>query len=138
MIAPVPAASVTRASETVLLLEDEEGVRLLATRILAKAGYRVYDAADGDEAERLFAAHRHTIDLLVTDVIMPGCGGPELFARLQVHAPGLRVLYMSGYPEQSAAHRAGIGRGLPFVQKPFTAAQFVRRVRDALDRERRA
>jgi two-component system, cell cycle sensor histidine kinase and response regulator CckA len=65
---------------------------------------------------------------------MPGCGGPELMGRLQVHRPDLRVLYMSGYTEQSAAHKAGIGRDLPFVQKPFTAAEFMRHVRDALER----
>ncbi len=75
-----------------------------------------------------------SIDLVVTDVIMPGCGGPELLARLQLRAPALRVLYMSGYTEQAAAAKAGIDRGLPFVQKPFTAAEFVRHVREALDR----
>ena len=78
--------------------------------------------------------HADSIDLVVTDVIMPGCGGPELLSRLQVRAPALRVLYMSGYTEQSAAQKAGIDRGLPFVQKPFTAAEFVRQVREALDR----
>jgi two-component system cell cycle sensor histidine kinase/response regulator CckA len=67
-------------------------------------------------------------------VVMPGFGGPELLSRLQVRAPALRVLYMSGYTEQSAVHNAGIDRGLPFVQKPFTAAEFVRHVREALDR----
>ena len=78
--------------------------------------------------------HADSIDLVVTDVIMPGCGGPELLGRLQVHAPALRVLYMSGYTEQSAANATGFDRGLPFVQKPFTAAELVRQVRDALDR----
>jgi two-component system cell cycle sensor histidine kinase/response regulator CckA len=68
----------------------------------------------------------------VTDVIMPGCGGPELIGRLQVRAPGLKVLYMSGYTEQSVAQKAGIGRGFPFLQKPFTAAELVRLVRQAL------
>jgi CheY-like chemotaxis protein len=120
--------------ETVLLVEDEAGVRQLSKRILGNAGYRVLEAANGDDAERLFAEHADSIDLVVTDVIMPGCGGPELLGRLQVQAPALRVLYMSGYTEQSAAHKLGIDRGLPFVQKPFTAAEFVRQVRDALDR----
>jgi CheY-like chemotaxis protein len=134
--APVQAAAVGRppSSETVLLVEDEAGVRRLSKRILDSAGFRVLEAANGDEAERVFANHADTIDLVVTDVIMPGCGGPELLSRLQVHAPALRVLYMSGYTEQSAIHKAGIDRGLPFVQKPFTAAEFVRHVRDALDR----
>jgi two-component system cell cycle sensor histidine kinase/response regulator CckA len=136
-VAPVPAAAVVgrpASSETVLLVEDEAGVRRLSRRILDSAGFRVLEAANGDDAERVFANHADTIDLVVTDVIMPGCGGPELLSRLQVHAPALRVLYMSGYTEQSAIHKAGIDRGSPFVQKPFTAAEFVRHVRDALDR----
>jgi two-component system cell cycle sensor histidine kinase/response regulator CckA len=131
---PVVTAPVKRASETVLLVEDEVGVRRLARRILDNAGYRVLEAANGDDAERLFARHADSIDLVVTDVIMPGCGGPELLGRLQVRAPALKVLYMSGYTEQSAAHKTGIDRGLPFVQKPFTAAEFVRHVRETLDR----
>jgi two-component system cell cycle sensor histidine kinase/response regulator CckA len=98
------------------------------------AGYRVLEAANGDEAEKLFACHADSIDLVVTDVVMPGCGGPELFGGLQIQAPALRVLYMSGYTEQSAARAAGLDRGLPSVQKPFTAAEFARQVSDALDR----
>jgi PAS domain S-box-containing protein len=131
---PVVHASVRRASETVLLVEDEAGVRRLSKRILENAGYRVLEAANGDEAETLFAEHADSIDLVVTDVIMPGCGGPDLLRRLHARAPGLRVLYMSGYTEQSAAQKAGIDRGFPFVQKPFTAAELVRQVRYALDR----
>ena len=133
--APRPAAVVpARASETVLLVEDEAGVRRLSKRILDQAGYRVLEAGNGDDAEKLFGLHNGTIDLVLTDVIMPGCGGPELLARLRRRAPALRVLYMSGYTEQTAAHTAGIASGLPFVQKPFTAAELVRHVRDALDR----
>jgi two-component system cell cycle sensor histidine kinase/response regulator CckA len=136
----VPAASAVaavplrRASETILLVEDETGVRELSKRILENAGYRVLEAAGGDAAEAVFASHRHRIDLVVTDVIMPGCCGPELLSRLQVQAPSLRVLYMSGYTEQAAAEKAGIDRGLPFAHKPFTAAELLRQVRDALDR----
>jgi DNA-binding NtrC family response regulator len=118
----------------VLLVEDEAGVRLLSKRILENAGYRVLESANGDDAERVFAQHADSIDLLVTDVVMPGCGGPELLSRLQHRSPAVRVLYMSGYTEQSAAHKAGIDRGTPFVQKPFTAAELVRHVREVLDR----
>jgi len=127
-------APVKRASETVLLVEDEEGLRQLSKRILNNAGYQVLVATDGNDAETVFARHADSIDLVVTDVVMPGCGGPELLSRLHHRAPALRVLYMSGYTEQSAAHQASIDRGAPFVQKPFTAAEFVRRVRDVLDR----
>ena len=86
-LSPVVAAPVKSASETVLLVEDEAGVRQLSKRILDNAGYRVLEAANGDDAERLFARHADSIDLVVTDVIMPGCGGPELLSRLQVRAP---------------------------------------------------
>jgi two-component system cell cycle sensor histidine kinase/response regulator CckA len=133
-VPPAVTAPAKSVSETVLLVEDEAGVRQLSKRILGMAGYRVLEAANGDEAEKLFACHADSIDLVVTDVVMPGCGGPELFGRLQIQAPALRVLYMSGYTEQSAARAAGLDRGLPFVQKPFTAAEFARHVRDALDR----
>jgi PAS domain S-box-containing protein len=129
-----PAGLVARATETVLLVEDEAGVRMLSKRILDAAGYRVIEAENGDEAERLFARHGDAIDLVITDVIMPGCGGPELLGRLEAKGRPVRVLYMSGYTEQSAAHKVGIGRDLPFVQKPFTAAEFTRHVRDALKR----
>jgi DNA-binding NtrC family response regulator len=118
----------------VLLVEDEAGVRQLSKRILDDAGYRVIEAANGDEAERLFARHSASIDLVISDVIMPGCGGPELVSRLQRVVPALKVLFMSGYTEQSTAERSGIDRGVRFVQKPFTAAQLVRQVRAALDR----
>jgi len=133
-VSSVVTAPARRASATVLLVEDEAGVRRLSKRILENAGYRVLEAANGDDAEKLFALQADSIDLVVTDVIMPGCGGPELLSRLQARAPALRALYMSGYTEQSAAHKAGINHRLPFVQKPFTAAEFVRQVREALDR----
>jgi DNA-binding NtrC family response regulator len=134
VLSSVVAAPVKGASETVLLVEDEASVRQLSRRILVHAGYRVLEAANGDDAERVFAQHAGAIDLVVTDVIMPGCGGPELLSRLQVQAPALRVLYMSGYTDQSAVQKAGIDRGLPFVQKPFTAEELVRQVRQALER----
>jgi len=126
-------APVKVASATVLLVEDEASVRELAERILDDAGYRVFEAANGDDAERVFAQHADSIDLVVTDVMMPGCGGPELVSRLRVRAPALRVLYMSGYTERSIAEKAGIDRGLPLIQKPFTVAEFVRQVRQALE-----
>ena len=131
-VASVVGASVKGESETVLIVEDEAGVRQLTKRILEQAAYRVLEAGSGDEAENVFALNADSISLVVTDVIMPGCGGPELIGRLQVRAPGLKVLYMSGYTEQSVALKAGIGRGFPFLQKPFTAAELVRLVRQAL------
>jgi CheY-like chemotaxis protein len=136
--AAVPSVApviVKTASETILLVEDEAAVRQFAKRTLDNAGYRVVEATNGNDAQKLFIGHDGVIDLVVTDVMMPGCGGPELLSRLQVDAPHLKVLYMSGYTAQSTAHKTGIDRGLPFLQKPFTAAGLVKHVRDALDRQ---
>jgi signal transduction histidine kinase/ActR/RegA family two-component response regulator len=134
--APVLTASATARAvcETILLVEDEAAVRQFSKRALDNAGYRVLEAVNGDDAQKLFAGHDGVIDLVVTDVMMPGCGGPELLSRLQVDSPHLKVLYISGYTAQSTANRTGIDRSLPFLQKPFTAAGLVRHVREALDR----
>jgi DNA-binding NtrC family response regulator len=118
--------------ETVLIVEDEVGLRRLTRRILDGAGYLVLEAGNGNDAERVFTEHPGGIDLVVTDVFMSGCGGPELVGRLQVKNPAVKVLYMSGYSHQHASEKAGIEAGAPFVKKPFTAAEFVRRVRDTL------
>ena len=134
-VIPAPSdTSPTRISETILLVEDEPAVRQFSKRTLEKAGYRVLEAANGDDAQKSFVAHAAAIDLVVTDVVMPGCGGPELLRRLQIDSPDLKVLYMSGYTAQTTANTTGIDRGLPFLQKPFTAAGLVKHVRDALDR----
>jgi DNA-binding NtrC family response regulator len=125
--------NVSKASETLLLVEDESSVRMLAKRILERAGYRVFEASDGDAAEILFGEHSAAIDMVVSDVIMPGCGGPELLARLRARMPELKVLYMSGYPPRSSAHKAGIDDDGAFLQKPFTPAELARRVRETLD-----
>jgi two-component system, cell cycle sensor histidine kinase and response regulator CckA len=131
---PLLTAPVKRASETLLLVEDEPSVRLFSKRILDNAGYHVLEAANGDDAERVFAQHADSIALVVTDVMMPGCGGPELLSRLHVHAPELKVLYMSGYTDKFTADKVNLDRALPFVQKPFTSGELVRQVREALDR----
>jgi two-component system cell cycle sensor histidine kinase/response regulator CckA len=135
---PAPGSSqpvvtpVERPVETVLLVEDEASVRQLSKRVLEHAGYRILEATNGRDAEHLFATHPGSIDLVVTDVVMPGCGGPELISRLQRRAPLLRVLYMSGYSDTSSGTTAALDRG-HFIQKPFTAVEFARQVRAALD-----
>ena len=132
-VTPRASPPVARRLETVLLVDDEVAVSRLSQRMLENAGYRVLTAPNGDDAEKMFALHARAIDLVVTDVIMPSCGGPELVGRLQALSPGLRVLYMSGNVDHPSVRQAGIDRGFPFVQKPFTGAEFLRRVRDALD-----
>ncbi len=128
----VAAGPTGDSSGIILLVEDERGVRQLTRRILDRAGYQVLEATNGNDAQRVLSDHGGRVDLLLTDVIMPGCGGPELFRRLEGQRPGLRVLFMSGYTPDSVARKVGLGRGLPFIQKPFTSATLLRQVRLAL------
>jgi two-component system cell cycle sensor histidine kinase/response regulator CckA len=121
-------------TETVLVVEDEEAVRLLTRRILERAGYRVFDASNAGEAEALFERHGTLIDLLVTDVIMPGASGPRLFERLARLRPDLKVLYVSGYTGDTIEHQGELAHGVEFLRKPFTADALNRRVRAVLDR----
>jgi two-component system cell cycle sensor histidine kinase/response regulator CckA len=130
LAAPVPRSGGT---ETVLLVEDEAGVRDLARRMLEQAGYRVLDAASGEEAALIFAQHQGSIDLLVTDVVMPGMSGPDLFLRLAVEQPGLKVVYISGYATEAMARQLKLDRGQAHVKKPFTADQLASHVRGVLD-----
>jgi DNA-binding NtrC family response regulator len=133
VVAPVSHAA-GATSELILLVEDEVGVREFSRRCLERGGYEVLVADNSTEAERLFAKRGVDIDLLLTDVVMPGCSGPELLARLRRSRGNLRVLYMSGYTEQSTANQAAFRDSPPLLQKPFTGSDLCRRVRDALDR----
>lgn len=129
-----PAASPrgSHGSETVLLVEDEAPVRAIARRLLTASGYQVLEAADAVQARRLAEEHAGRIDLLITDVIMPGMRGPELAEELVGREPGLRVLFISGYTADTAIQRDGIpGRG--FIQKPFTPQAFRDKVRQVLE-----
>jgi signal transduction histidine kinase/CheY-like chemotaxis protein len=121
-------------SETVLLVEDEAAVREFSQRCLERDGYRVLVAENGVDAERIFDERTADIDIVISDVVMPGCGGPELAARLRLRKKDLPVLFMSGYTEQSSANVIALSGGPPVLQKPFTAADLRRRLRDALDR----
>jgi PAS domain S-box-containing protein len=128
------AKAAPTGSETVLLVEDDEGVRQLSRVLLDRAGYRVLDAADPMQAFELFRQHADRIDLLVTDVIMPGSSGPSLFAWLSEERPALRVLYMSGYTDDAIVQHGGLPADIVYLQKPFTADRLLRKVREALDR----
>jgi two-component system, cell cycle sensor histidine kinase and response regulator CckA len=109
-------------------------VRFLTRVILEKAGYRIFDAASPKEAEELFEVDPTLFDLLVTDVIMPGSSGPRLFDRLVKLRPDLKVLYISGYTGDAIVHHGQLDPGLELLQKPFTAGDLNRRVREVLDR----
>jgi PAS domain S-box-containing protein len=115
----------------VLLVEDEQAVRELVRIILERAGYSVVEAANSDEAETLFAA-MGSLDLLVTDVVMPGRSGFELFNRLHAMLPSLRVLFISGYTDYAMFDATIVERDLAFLEKPFSAEDLVAKVREVL------
>ncbi len=122
-----------QGTETVLLVEDEEVVRELARRILTLYGYRVLEAANGGEALLICENRKEPIHFLLTDVVMPGMSGRELHERLAQLRPGMKSLYMSGYPDTAILHRRALEPGMAFIQKPFSPEALARKVRAVLD-----
>ncbi|MDP3063219.1 MAG: response regulator [Chloroflexota bacterium] len=121
-------------AESLLLVEDEAAVRNLAVSVLRRQGYKVVAATNGREALALAQSNPElTLDLLVTDVVMPQMGGRELVEKIRALRPDLKVLYMSGYAENAIAHHGVLEAGVHFIQKPLSIAAFVRAVRQALD-----
>ena len=132
--APAPPARAARGgNETVLLVEDAAPVRALARRSLEACGYRVLDASDGPSALELSARHAAGIDLLVTDVVMPGMSGRELAERLAPQRPEMKVLYTSGYTDDAMVRQGVLNAGVAFLQKPFVPDMLARKVREVLD-----
>ena len=130
----VPRSKVTQGgTETILLVEDEASVREVTSEILRSNGYQVIVAEDGEEAIAHFESAPRAIDLLLTDVVMPQMKGPELARRLQERAPNLRVVYMSGYNEESILGKRIGEEGSILIQKPFSPNQLASRIRDVLD-----
>ncbi len=122
-----------RGSETVLVVEDEQEVRKVAARILRGQGYKVLEASQGDDALRLCEEHNRPIQLMVTDVVMPGIDGRELTNRLMLLHPEIKVLYMSGYTDNIIVHHGVLERGINYIQKPFTVGALAGKVREVLD-----
>jgi CheY-like chemotaxis protein len=118
-------------------VEDEDAVRRLVCVTLRERGYTVLDARNAEDALAIAAASP-PFDLLLTDVVMPGLNGRELWDRLQRLRPGARVLFMSGYTEDEVLRRGLQGSGSAYLQKPFTPADLARAVRAAFDRPLRA
>ena len=127
------AENVSHGDETVLIVEDQEGVRRLARIVLEAHGYRVLEAANGAEAQVAARGHAAGIDLLLTDVVMPGMDGRLLAEHLRKLRPNLPVILMSGYAEDVAANRGLLAGGLAYVQKPFTPGELAAKVREMLD-----
>jgi two-component system cell cycle sensor histidine kinase/response regulator CckA len=119
--------------ETILLVEDDPQVRTLAKAVLVRKGYIVIDASDAEDALRLAAQQTGPLDLLLTDVMMPGMNGRLLVEKMSERYPGLRVLYMSGYTDDAIVQYGVVTSGVAFLQKPFTPAALARAVREVLD-----
>lgn len=119
-------------TETILLVDDADALRSITYRALSKAGYTVLSVDGGLAALRLQAEHPGKIALLLTDVIMPEMTGPEVARRVREQRPGIRILFMSGYAEDSVLNRANMGDGVAFLEKPFSSEQLLRSVRAIL------
>jgi two-component system cell cycle sensor histidine kinase/response regulator CckA len=128
--------STLRGTETILLVEDEEQVRVVAVQALRRQGYRVLPAQHAGEALLLCERFPEKIDLLVTDVVMPQMSGPELARRLDTVRPDLKVLFMSGYTDDSIIRHGVVEVEFAYLQKPITPATLTKKVREVLDRVR--
>jgi two-component system, cell cycle sensor histidine kinase and response regulator CckA len=133
MVGALFPGQVLRGTETVLLTEDEQDVREVAREFLESAGYQVLQAPSGEAALKLAAAHNGTIDLLVTDMVMPGMSGQELARKMRIVRQDLRVLYMSGYSEH-AAEEAAKSEGSAVLAKPFSRGALLRTAREVLQK----
>jgi len=119
--------------ETVLVVEDDEPVRRLVCKTLTFCGYDVLEARDPNDALRLASDHRENLRLLLTDVIMPGMNGKELYKKTVAIHPDIEVLFMSGYTDDVIAQHGILDEGINFLQKPFTVQNLTQKVRQVLD-----
>ena len=122
-----------RGAETVLLVEDDAGVRVLACHVLAGCGYDVLEAAGGDEALRVAERYGGPIHLVVTDVVMPGAGGRAIAEQVVARHPAARVLFVSGYTDDAVLRHGVLREGVNFLQKPFSPVALAFKVREVLD-----
>jgi len=124
---------ISKGTETILVVEDAEPLRALTKEFLSASGYTVLEAANGDEAIRIAQSHAGTIDLLLTDVVMPRMGGKPLVEQMAQIRPNTRVLYMSGYPNDGIVQAGILANGVALLEKPFTREILSKRVRQVLD-----
>ena len=129
----VKEATPKRGRETILIVEDEDGIRGLILKILRRERYQVLEAASAEEALALVAAHKSSIHLLITDVMLTGMSGPDLARKMHAASPGLKVLYISGYTDDESARSGAYPPGARFLAKPFTLGVLLGKVRETLD-----
>jgi CheY-like chemotaxis protein len=127
------SSPVARGRETILLVEDEPAILNMTTRLLERHGYDVLATGSPDEAIRISREYLGDIQLLITDVVMPGMNGRDLAEHILSLRPNLARLFMSGYPADAIAHRNVLAEGVHFIQKPFTSKNLTAKVREALD-----
>lgn len=130
---PQSSPAAVPGTETVLIVEDETGVRRVAERVLGIAGYTVLTAASGEDAVKLLTAHDGTVSLMLTDMGMPGIGGWELAERCRELRPQMKVIFTSGYSDDAVLYDGRLGRNFPFIGKPYSASELTRLVREVLD-----
>ncbi|HYL77606.1 MAG TPA: response regulator [Bryobacteraceae bacterium] len=127
-----PPVEPEKPLETILVVEDEAGIRALVRKILRRQGYEVLEAGNGEEALALAASHSGNLDLLITDVMMPQMGGHELADRLREQHRDVKVLYVSGYTDDAAIYAGNLPPGTAFLQKPFTLGSLLDKVKEVL------
>jgi len=127
------ASSGLGGTETILLVEDEEGVRGLTRQLLQRHGYTVLEAEHGQDALLLCERYSGAIHLLLSDVVLAQMSGRELVQRLSPLRPKMKVLYMSGYSDEAIVHHGVLEPGTAFLQKPFTTEALMRKLREVLD-----
>jgi DNA-binding NtrC family response regulator len=133
-VATPAVAATDRGTETVLLVEDEEGVRKLVSGILIRQGYRVLESTSGEEALELVHDYRGKIDLLLSDVVLVGMSGRELSERMRIQMPTLKVIYMSGYTDDAIVRHGVLTESAEFLQKPFSSDHLLHKVRAVLEK----
>jgi two-component system cell cycle sensor histidine kinase/response regulator CckA len=126
-------SKISKGTETILLAEDNDMVRELAVAILERQGYAVLPAASGAECLRMLPDLNESLDLLITDVIMPDMNGKALFQLVATQFPRVKVLYMSGYTDDVIVHHGVLDEGIAFIQKPFTVQSLAAKVREVLE-----
>jgi CheY-like chemotaxis protein len=130
---PVPPAPEPPAPlATILVVEDEAGIRALVRKILRRQGYQVLEAANGQDALALCRENAQRVELLITDVLMPQMGGRELVERLRTQGHDMKVLYVSGYTDDTTIYSGELPAGTAFLQKPFTLGSLLDKVKEVL------